>query len=179
MISPSPNRPCAVRYTDRRATARNRIATSSWIYPAGRRYFPQAIFVTAICVSIRATGQPCWKRCSERAISPARSKNPGTLPSMLRCARIRARISSAAGVASISVRRAPSRRRAITWRSIRTSAPVVGNAQLPVRQGLHPMRCRRRMRCCESSARCCLPFAPRVARSRWFCSMIRRTAPPC
>jgi hypothetical protein len=73
-------------------------------------------------------------------------------PSMLRCARIRARISLAAGVALIFVRRAPSRRRAITWRSIRTSAPVAGNVRQLVRRERHPTRCRRRTRCCESSA---------------------------
>ena len=56
---------------------------------------------------------------------------------------IRARASSAAIAASTSARPAPSRRRAIMWRSIRRSAPDAGNAPPYARPAPPPMRCRR------------------------------------
>ena len=66
----------------------------------------------------RSGGGACAP-CSRRAISPAPSTSRATSPSPPISARIRARRSSAAAAASISARPAPSRRTAITLRSMR------------------------------------------------------------
>ena len=132
--------------SDAHAMGRCPAATSCSTSPAAHHCSPHRTCVTAICAPIPAIPQPCSRPCSRRAISSAVSTSRVTWRTPRISAPIRARRSSAARAASISVPPARSRLLAIMSPSMPISARAADNARPFARPAPPPMRCRRRMR---------------------------------